>query len=439
LHHYRNRFPQVTAGTRLFRKIPRIAGISGWDVQGKELAPEAVKDFDIATLAGPGTEVKRDGGECVVATMDGFLDIDAQSGQISVLDKIVSREGVSMRTTGDLSLAGDDYEEHGEVQEKRVVEGHNMTFLADIFGKIVSDGGRVTLKRNISGGAIQNAGGGIFIEGGASRSLLEARRGSVTANHAETCVIVADKVTLGRAIRCDIVADEVEIQSSEGSSIAAKRVTIKSATERKDDGTVVTLLMPDLSRFEREAARLEDMRREAAAEIAASENSLAELAALPDMKTYLTIQPRIKAGMTMGASQQVQWQALLARIAPTLRQMAGLNGDMKAAQETIAETAQELAALALERQTSTQGICCNIEAVAGFTTVRTLRQSFDEKPLANLAPKDLHMRLREAGDASARLFSDDSGSFEWQPPAEDATAAEQVGAADAPGPASGQD
>lgn len=420
LHHYRNRFPQVSAGTRLFKKIPRIAGVSGWDVQGKELAPADVKDFDIETLAGPGTEVVREsGGEFVVAAMDGFLDIDAQSGQISVVDKIISREGVSMRTTGDLSLSGDEYEEHGEVQEKRVVEGHNMTFLADVFGRIVSDGGRVTLKRNISGGAVQDAGGEVFIEGGASSATLDARRGSVTANHAENCIVIAERVSIGRAIRCAIVADVVEIQLSEGSVIAAKKIAIEKATMRRDDGTAVTVLMPDPEPFERGIRAIDAARTEAEGQIAKINEGIAAIVAEPEMKSYMTIQARVKAKtLVMSDAQKIQWQGLLTRIAPNLRRIAALNNQVGDLRQAIADGEAEREKIKRERQEASLDIACTIKAVAGDTRVRRLRVSADGPPLANLPAKELHMKLREPGAEANRLFAGHGGSFEWVAPVE---------------------
>lgn len=420
LHHYRNRFPQVSAGTRLFKKIPRVPGISGWDVQGKELSPGEIKDFDIETLAGPGTEVVREaGGEFVVAAMDGFLDIDAQSGQISVVDKIISREGVSMRTTGDLSLSGDEYEEHGEVQEKRVVEGHNMTFLADVFGRIVSDGGRVTLKRNISGGAVQDAGGEVFIEGGASSATLDARRGSVTANHAENCIVIAERVSIGRAIRCAIIADVVEIQLSEGSVIAAKKIAIEKATVRRDDGTAVTVLLPDLEPFLRGLRAIDTARAEAEAQIAKINEGIAAIVAEPEMKSYMTIQARLKAKtLVMNDAQKVQWQGLLTRIAPNLRRIAALNKQVGDLRQAIADGEAEREKIRRERQEASLDISCTIKTVAGDTRVRCLRVSADGPPLANLPAKELHMKLREPGAETNRLFAGHGGSFEWAAPVE---------------------
>ncbi len=421
LRHYRNRFPQVTAGTRLFKKVPRIVGRSGWDVRGKELAPPAVKDFDIATMAGPGTELIRDtAGEYIVAAQNGFLDIDARSGQISVIDKIVSREGVSMRTTGDLSLAGDDYEEHGEVQEKRVVEGHNMTFLADVFGNILSDGGRVTVKCNISGGNIHSPNGSIAVEGAASRALLEARGGDVVVDRAESCIVVAGRVRIARAVNCDVVADEVVIEQAEGCAVAAKNVVLRSAAMRKDEATSVTLLLPELTTFDEQRKALEAGRDEAAAQSAKLAAALQALAAQPEMKSYLSMQPRIKAKtLVLNPQQQAQWDALLRRVAPELRKVAALNEEVKVLREYVAGVEQDIAAVAQARKDVALGIACSIETVSGDTQVFTLRPAVGETPLANLTPKGLHKRLHELGSTATRLFAGSSGSFEWQAPAEE--------------------
>jgi hypothetical protein len=60
-----------------------------------------------------------------------------------------------VRTTGDLLLTGEVYEQHGEIQEKRVVQCRSITAYADVFGRIVSSGGVVCLKHNLVGGSAQ--------------------------------------------------------------------------------------------------------------------------------------------------------------------------------------------------------------------------------------------------------------------------------------------
>jgi len=423
LRYYRNRFPQVKAGTRLFKKIPRVTGVSGWSVQGTELLPAMVKDFEIETLAGVGTKVVRDGADTyVVAAQDGFLDIDAKSHQVSVIHKIVHREGVSMRTTGDLSLDGDYYEEHGEVQEKRVVEGHNMTFLSDIFGNVISNGGRVTVKKNIGGGTVHNPGGSIVVEGFVSRALLEARGGEVQVSRAEGSTFIAGRLRIEHAVRCDIVADEVEIELAEGCAIAARKVVLKTATARKEEPTTVTMLLPDLARFDHERKRLDESRRNLEADIARHSTALQGLINQSDMRAYFAIQSKLKAKtLTMSPGQQTQWQSMQARVAPSLQKMMTINGDIQKVRDEIAKTDQDIEVLGGAREDAAQGVLCRIEAVAGDTQVHTLRQAYDAPPLASLPPKTLHTRLHEAGNAGARLFSGNRGSFEWQPLAEKET------------------
>jgi hypothetical protein len=420
LRHYRNRFPQVRAGTRLFKKIPRVAGVSGWNVQGEELLPAAIHDFDIQTLAGIGTRVVKDvAGECVVASQDGFLDIDAQSGQISVLDKIVSREGVSMRTTGDLSLAGDEYEEHGEVQEKRIVKGHTMTFLADIFGNVLSDGGRVTIRRNISGGTARSPGGRIAVEGYASRSLLEAQRGEVVAGRAEGSTFIADRVRIEHAVNCDIVADEVEIERAEGCAIAARKVVLGKSAARKDEPTVVIMLLPDLAHFDEELNRLAKSHGEIEAELVGHDAAFQALTAPVEMKSYLSIQSKLTAkSLNMSPVQLSQWQALLTRLAPALRELAALNGKIQKARNNLDVTDQEIEALLEARRAAARGISSEVGDVSGDTRVYALRLAFDAPALASLPPKVLHKRLHEVSEGALCLFSGGSGSFAWKPPEE---------------------
>lgn len=419
LRQFRNRFPQVAAGTPLFKKVPRVEGVSGWNVAGAELPPAAVKDFDLATLAGPGTRIERsdDGREFVIAAMDGFLNIDTQSGQVSITDKIINKEGVSARTTGDLALTGDDYEEHGEVQEKRVVEGHHMTFFAAVFGSIVSSGGRIVVKQAISGGAARSPGGSIVVEGAASRATLEAKRGLVEVAQAEGSLLVAQVVRVGRAIGCEIVADEVVIEQAEGCAIAARSATIGTTAARKHEGSILTLLLPDLEGYDREIEKAAAARTAAEAAIASRRAELATLAEQPDMKTYLALQPRIKAGtLAMTPAQEANWQKLLGRLGPALREYARVHGEVQGLQESIAEAGERIAALQQERGDALAAVHCAIGEVQGETIVRSRTVRAGEPPLASLPAKELHLRLREAGAVAERIFGGDAGSVAWPPP-----------------------
>ena len=98
--------------------------------------------------------------------------------RISIGPKIISREGVSARTTGNLQLTG-EYEEFGAVQEQRKVEGGNITIHGDVYGIIESRGGDISLNRNLMGGAATNADGAIRVRGVASGAVLQTKKGEV--------------------------------------------------------------------------------------------------------------------------------------------------------------------------------------------------------------------------------------------------------------------
>src|SRR5512135_2986548 len=162
LRKFQNRFPQIANGMRLLKKKKRVLGKPGYKVSGMLIEPPLPKDFDLLALAGEGTQVVNEGvNEFIVATRDGFLSLDVESNYIAVTEKIENKSGVSVKTTGDLDLAGNEFIEHGEVQEGRVVEGKNMTFRSDVYGKILSHGGLILLERNLSGGSAASLGGDV--------------------------------------------------------------------------------------------------------------------------------------------------------------------------------------------------------------------------------------------------------------------------------------
>lgn len=417
LRHFRNRFPQVTEGTRLFKKMPRQSGAPGWNTMGKELAPEEVKDFDISTLAGPGTRIVRgdDGNEYVVAAMDGFLDIDAKTSQLSINDKIVHREGVSARGTGDLALSGDEFEEHGEVQEQRVVEGLHMTFLADIFGNIVSNGGRVLIKQKISGGSAKSPGGSITVEGAALSATLEANPGSIEVAQAEGSLLIGQKVHVTRAVSCDIIADEVVIEVAEGCAIAARNLTIGEAKARKNVGTTVTLLLPDIHHYETQIEAINAERKAAEDTLAVNKEAQGQLTVQPDIKAYLSLQPKIKSGaLVMTPEQEANWQKLLVRVGPTLREYAGISGKAKSLQQTIDEASERIGVLQQERVAAMSMVRCEIRAADEETLVRARMIAVDAPPLASLPIKELRKNLREAEAGDERIRSSGDG-YLWPP------------------------
>lgn len=417
LRQFTNRFPQIIGGERLLQKIPRALGMPGRNVAGARLEPEIPQDFELAPLAGPGTSVvKGADGEFIVAAMDGFLNIDSQTNQVSVTEKIISREGVSMKTTGDVALTGDEFEEHGEVQDRRAVEGRHMTFFADVYGNIVSHGGRVVFKASIAGGQASSPGGSITVEGRASRSVLEARGGEIQVEFAEGCTIVGSRITVNQAINCDILGEEVTIGTSEGSAIAGKRVKITQSTTRKDTETIVALLVPDMTRHEHNVGELDAARLQAEKLVVMQDEKLAQLlAADTGFKQYLALSSTIaKGGAKLSAQHEANWREAQAKFAPQVRNLQAAQQMRAQAQKKLDDLLAELAALADKKLHAGNGIACAIAEVRGDTLVRRLAYQPDQSIIGGAQAQELAGHLREFGVSDDRLFWGSEGEFAWR-------------------------
>ena len=417
LRQFKNRFPQVNADTRLLQKIPRRLGKPGRDVGGQLLEPEIPKDFDLQPLAGPGTriEVSAD-GEFIVAARDGFINIDGKSNQISVMEKIVSHEGVSMKATGDVVLSGDEFEEHGEVQERRVVEGLHMTFFAAVYGNVVSRGGRIVLKDGIAGGQATSPGGSITVAGRASRATLEARGGEVHVEFAEGCAIVGSKVSVQHAVNCEILGEEVSVELSEGCAVAGKRVRIAISRARKDIETIVAILTPDMTRNAQDISALEQARAELEQKIAAAEGQLAQMMAETEFKQFLALAMTIaKGGTRLSAEHEAKWRSAQARFAPQMKVWQATQQELAQARTRRQELAAELAALAEAKLHAGDDIACTIAEVGGDTLVRRMAYQPDQSVVGGTQARDIAAHLREYGTTSDRLFWASHGSFAWTP------------------------
>ena len=413
---FKNRFPQIAVDAALLQKVPRELGKSGRNVAGALLEPEIPKDFDVTALAGTGTRVeKRADGEYIVAAQDGFINIDGQTNQISVTEKIISREGVSMRSTGDVVLSGDEFEEHGEVQERRVVEGHHMSFFAAVYGNLVSRGGRICLKQGIAGGQASSPGGSIVVEGRASRSTLEARGGEIQIEFAEGCSIVGSRVTIAHAVNCDILGEVVSVGASEGCAIAGKTVKIERSAARKETETIVAILTPDTMRLDTEQERLTRERSEIIQQIAEQEGKLAEILANPGFKQYLTLAATLaKGGAKLSAQHEAGWRQQQATFVPLMRNCQEIQKSLAPAKAELASITEALAELAEKRAHVGDDLSCAITEVGGDTLVRRMIYQPDQSVVGGEQAREIASHLREFGVSSDRLFWASRGSFAWR-------------------------
>jgi hypothetical protein len=411
---FQNRFPQIQKDIRLLQKVPRAAGTIGFELSGIPLEPATPADVDLGPMAGPGTLIQHTAeGEFLVALQTGFLNVDSKTGQISIGDKIVSRDGVSARTTGNLQLTG-DYEEFGEVQEKRVIEGEGITIHADVFGNIVSRGGTVLLNRNLVGGTAHNARGDIIVKGVASGAVIQTSSGEVVMNRAESCIISGTRVRVEHAVNCEIIADEVDVKQAEGCAIAGRRVSIESAGPRKQSEMLIYALRPDSAQID-EVIKLMTARVEEFGTLAARRKAeMDQMTGEPEVRKYVMLASKIrKKELTLTPEQLPVFQKMALAVGPALKAIAKVSLDVKAA-ETEQQAGQALVAQLMQQRSDSDGVShVTVRMVQGETIMRTLKFNPDGTSTFDLPAKDIKARLRSSSAGSEVIFSGAQGSIDW--------------------------
>jgi hypothetical protein len=413
LHTFQNRFPQVKERVRLLKKEPRTDGTRGFELSGISIEPPGGKDLELTGVAGKGTVIEHlDGHDYLVAAVEGFINVE-KTGRISIGPKIVSREGVSARTTGNLQLKG-EYEEFGEVQENRVVEGGSITIHGDVFGNIASRGGTVTLKRNLMGGSAVNAAGAIRIGGVASNAVIQTKEGEVTIRQAQSCVITGAKVKILEATNCEIVADEVEIGVASGCAIAARRLSITSAGPRKQSEMLLFALVPDTTRFDDAIADVTARAGHFAANADKCRAAIDEITNRPEVRSYLALATRVrKHEVTLTPEQLPLFQKMATQCGPALKEVARLSlagKEAQAQQQKMEESAQ----LLRERRIAIAGIAtCRVKMVSGETMLRTMLFPPEGGAPYDLPPKEVKAKLRARSWNHAPVAQAVRGPLEW--------------------------
>lgn len=416
LRRFQNRFPQIAKGARLLKKKKRVLGKPGFKVSGAMIEPPLPADFDLLTLAGEGTRVENQGGnEFIVATREGFLSLDVATNHIAVTEKIENKAGISAKTTGDLSLAGDEFIEHGEVQEGRVVEGKNMTFRSDVYGDIVSQGGLILLEGNLSGGSAISNGGKVTSNARAFNSIIEVWSGEATVKYAEGCLIMGESVEVERAVNCEIIAKQVKIGSAEGCGVAGKVVRIASSGAHRDRETIVSMLVPSLVSMDAQIRQVHKAIAGCEQAVADNEQELARIRADDEVAKYLALEASIRQGsVKLNPAQQANWHKMTVRFAPASESIDRLVAGKREQSEQRDSFRQELEFLLQAREKSGEGIHCGISEVAGDTRVRMMVAYNGTAEFVKFSSGELRVRLREQGLPQEKVFSGDEGSFDWQ-------------------------
>ncbi len=405
----KNRFPQVSNNTMLLRKIPRRIGYPGYRVTGVVIEPRQPQDIRLETLAGEGTRIDHTAtGEVLMASRDGFLSVDLQTGQICISTKIENREGVSIKSTGgDISLEVKDFTEHGEVQEKRVVEGVNLTFNSSVFGTVISRNGTIQINGNLSGGRAQAFNGNISIKHKAINSRIEALEGEIHLEIAEECTIVGNKVTVARAVNCEIVGETLQIGLVEGCAVAGNVVRIETSTNRKFNETIISLILPDLQAMDRQLsdarARLAQMQQD----LNLKYRKLVETQSNDGFANYLTLKEKIEAGtVQLSAEQQEGWGKLVARYAPLLQGTEDLT-------KRLQDLKAELLVMETQRETAGTTERCHVKSVIGDTVVQKVVSESGLAAYYKRSGQQLGVVLRQVKEGGSLIFSGKHGDINY--------------------------
>ena len=412
---FQNRFPQIQAGVRLLQKLPATPGASGFEMTGRELPATPGRDADLAPYAGPGTSIERGReGEFLVSTQAGFLAVESKTSRLSVGAKIVSHDGVSARTTGNLQLTG-DYEEFGEVQEMRVIEGESITVHADVFGRLVSRGGTVLLHANLMGGSILNKRGDIRVAGTASGAVLQAEDGAVLLERAENCIVSGTRIRIAHAVNCEVIGDEVEVGMAEGCAVAGRRVTIEGCMARKQSEMLVAVLRPDNGRIDEAIAAVGERVAQFGELLARQRAAMEAMTGKPDVRRYLMLAARVRRNEIAFTPEQArQFQRMGQEVAPALKAVGEVSARVKALDAQQQEGAGMLARLQAQRRDAASVAAVTVRMVQGDTQVRVLGfdPAVDSAPW-RVAPREIRARLRGPQHGEL-LFAGAAGQVDWR-------------------------
>lgn len=415
LRKFQNRFPQVEAGTRLLKKKSRLLGKPGYKVNGSKIEPEIPDDLSLQALAGIGTRIETlDGYEFIVAARKGFVALDVDTNHIEITEAIENKTGVSLKTTGDLSLAGKEFIEHGEVQEGRTVEGTNMTFRSDVYGTIISKGGFILLEKNLSNGAAKSQGGDVTSNGRAFNSLIEARDGRITLSYAEACLILGKSVVIDHAINCEIVAEDIHIGSAEGCGIAGRNIKITSSGDSRGKETNIAIVLPDLTVFETQIRQVNKAIQSCMQNIKTKDREIEQISSNEEVAKYLAVASSVKLStVKLTAAHQENWRKMTAKFAKVDNALDKLNADKREQLKRVQAFEQEIAYLMEGREKSGRGLNCKIAEVVGDTLVRAVSVYNGVQELHKIKPVDIKAKLREQGSTLERVFCNDEGDLDW--------------------------
>jgi hypothetical protein len=307
-----------------------------------------------------------------------------------------------------------DITEHQEVAEGRIVQGHDMTFNAPVFGEVISDGGQILLENCLGWGKAVNPGGHIKARQRTFSATLQAPGGVVEIVSAESCLIIGREVKVREAIKCQIFAHTLHIGTATGCLIAARNIDIRHAKPHKLEPNMITIVVPELAD---ESELLEPLR----AEIALMKSRVDGLSARIDafradaaLAQYLAIRVKVRAGMAKLTSDQMQgYLKMEERLEETAKTLEVAVAERRPLAKALAATVAQVQALRDGQDARLADCRCRIDRVDGETIVRQLLEGHDDPDLS-MIPLPMIPKILFRNDASVKVIcAAHDGKVDW--------------------------
>ena len=408
-------------------KRERQLGKPGFRVTGDIIEPDLPKDISLEALAGPGTSIENGpDGQFISAAASGFISVDVKSNQISVTEKIENKSGIHAKTTGDLTLSVDEFVEHGEVQESRVVEGKHIKFTSTVYGSLVYKAGRIELADSLCGGRATSAGGSIHIKNRALNAGVEAVGGSIDVHYAENSTLIGDVVVIGHAINCEVIANSLRFGVAQGCTLVAQSVQIQTSDMRLGKPNQVSVLIPDATEGRRKLTALWSGVADIQHKIEALSAEAKKLAADPEFSKLLALSELVRAGkLVLSPVQENNFRQMQHRHVAGLKAMERFAKEKQALQQALQAKHGEITQFKQAESALAAGRECTIREVVGETCVQKVMTNLGVLNFRGVSGNDFGMMLRDMMPTPKRIFLEDCGSLAWRHAADDNMGAPQ--------------
>ena len=319
-----------------------------------------------------------------------------------------------MNNTDDLPAVSAEIIEYNEVPEGRVIDGHDMTFHAPVFGELVSDGGTIRLQNSFGWGSAINPAGHIRVRKRAFNATLQAQGGSVELASAESCLIIGREVTVQEAVNCQIFAHTLNLGTAVGCMIAGRNIAIRQAKPYKHEPNMITMVVPDMPDLGPLLEPLDAEIAEMGARVVGLNTRIDAFKADSALAQYLSIRAKVRTGILALTDEQSKGYVQMAE---------RLNDAAQALEMAVAERREITKALTAataqvqslrDAQTARMADCrCQIAHVQGETIVRQLLEMHDDPDLS-LIPLPMIPKILFRNDASLKfLGAIHAGKVDW--------------------------